>query len=79
MGESELVVPDLFRYLLLSANLMSRAMRWLIWRSIQSRCGVSADLRVYVEASSNLAAQCGRFDTISIESEQLIVRLQPRD
>ena len=52
--------------------LTSHAARWLIRRSIKSRCKASAALRVKVEARSNLGAMFGRFDTVSVEFQELI-------
>lgn len=50
----------------------SRAVRWLIARFILSRAKASAGLTVGVEARSNREAVSGRFDTVSVEFQELI-------
>lgn len=55
-------------------------MRWLIARFILSRAKASAGLAVEVEARSNREAVKGRFDTVSVEFEELIFDdIQVRD
>lgn len=51
---------------------MSVVARWLIARCILSRARTSVGLKVEVEASSNREAVKGRFDAVTIESDELM-------
>lgn len=49
----------------------SRAARWFVRRTILSRALWTIALRVEVEARSNMEAMIGRFDTVSVEFQEM--------
>lgn len=51
---------------------MSHAVRWFIRRRILSVARTSSKLNVEVEARSNREAMKGRFDTVSVDFQELI-------
>lgn len=51
---------------------MSQVARWMITRCILARARASAGLKVQVEAGSNRDAMRGRFDSVTVECDELM-------